>query len=54
MNCEDCKFYETIGDASGLCHRYPPVPDGKGQNTQDEFPQVRPKDWCGESKGKQQ
>ena len=48
--CDKCEFYKPTGDAGGSCHRYPPTPDGEGQTTTDEFPQVRPADWCGEFK----
>jgi hypothetical protein len=50
MKCEDCKFYEPIGDASGDCRRFPPDQDGQGSDTIDEFPNVRPSGWCGEYK----
>lgn len=51
MKCEDCEYFEVVGD-DGNCHRFPPTPDGKDTATIDEFPFVRKYYWCGEYKKK--
>ena len=51
MKCQDCKYYESQGNA-GFCHKFPPENDGKGIATVDEFPVVKEADWCGEYKKK--
>ncbi len=50
-NCPACRYFEKMsaaeqdkafpGGVSGLCHRYPPGPDGR-------YPLVTAVDWCGE------
>jgi len=54
MKCKTCKFYkpyDTTGTI-GQCRRFPPIQDGQGLNTVDEFPTVRSEYWCGEYKRK--
>lgn len=54
--CSTCQYFDESS-----CHRYPPVvvayvEAAKGQatytNTETEFPQVLPTEWCGEWKSK--
>lgn len=53
MKCEDCFYFESIGDGScGSCHESSPDNDGQGQNTIDEFPVVKSGEWCGKHKKK--
>lgn len=49
MECENCKYFKSIGDI-GECLRFPPRPDGKGAHTVDEQPTVKKSGWCGEYK----
>ncbi len=58
MKCEKCKFFKpvTCPDCDpvrvilGECRRFPPIQDGKGVHTVDEFPTIRLDYWCGEYK----
>ena len=46
--CKDCEYWWTSGeDSSGICRRFPPKEDEKG-NT--KWPKVNQMDWCGEHK----
>ncbi len=46
VHCKSCVYWEIdeIGSRWGACHRYPP--------TQDEWPEVKTEEWCGEGKYK--
>ena len=50
--CGTCRFLKEYSSRTGLCHRYPPTPQGSNDN--GHWPRVNLDDWCGEYKAKEQ
>ncbi len=54
MKCESCKFYVEFAkegfftSAEGKCKRYPPATLIWNNEPRSIFPNVLPKEWCGE------
>lgn len=48
--CMNCRFYDQMSNKEdiGLCHRFPPITDGKDQSVGIGFAIVRLNTWCGE------
>lgn len=56
--CMDCKFYYLL-EKKTVCRRYPPLPVGESSNpigggtvvkAVSAWPEVAPKNWCGDFK----
>jgi hypothetical protein len=52
-SCATCAYWVAPdpGGATGLCRRFPPVPDANGNiKPLAYWPRSKPTDWCGEHK----
>ena len=47
--CGNCRFYRSEGEKEGTCNRFPPHPDQRQNEFENDiFPAVTTGSWCGE------